>query len=195
MCFVCFTACDEEEKPSTSSGEETPAINEYEFLNKMLDLSYSKITLTITSKFDEETSLTSKYVMSYSEKNVTVDYTVERFNQISLDKPNTEVKSTFTGQAVIENGSSVTSNTGDVVITPEIAKIDFDFKKECFENTELTSLYLKADVKNAKDFMGANIESQDIKVYAEFLDAFYQIKVNYTNQNGTLVEYNYEFTL
>lgn len=184
MCIMCFTACD----------EETPAFNEYENLNKMLKLDYSKITLTVTDRFDEETSLTSKYVMSYSGKNVTVDYTVERFNQISLDTPNTGVKSTVTGQAVIENGS-VVSNSGNVIITPAVENIDLNFKEEYFENAELTGLYLRADVNDASSFMKNSISCEDMKVYAEFLDAFYQIKVTYTNEKGNSVEYNYEFTL
>ncbi len=185
ICVMCFTACE----------EESSASKEYENLNKMLKSYYSKITLTVTDKFDEETSLVSKYEMSYSDKTVTVDYTVERFNQISLDKPNESVKSTIIGEAVIENGSSVTLNSGDVVITSDIADIDFDFKEEYFENAELTSLYLKADVKDANSFMKTSLSCKDMKVYAEFFDAFYQIKVTYTIENGTQVEYNYEFTL
>lgn len=188
LLLTCFTACDDGE-------QQKPANNEYEFLDKMLELNYSKITLTITNKFDEETSLVSQYVMSYSGETVTVDYTIERFNQISLDKPNTEVKYTITGQTLIKDGVSATVDDGNVVITPEIAEVNFSFKEEYFENAELTSLYLKANVKDANSFMQKSLTCNDMKVYAEFLDAFYQIKVNYTNENGTQVEYNYEFTL
>ena len=127
---------------------------------------------------------------------VTVDYTIERFNQISLENPNTDVKYTTSGQVVLKNGdTSATLDNGNIVITPDVAKADFDFKAEYFKNAELTSLYMKADVKDVNSFMKTTLNCKDMKVYAEFLDAYYLIKVNYADENGTQVEYNYEFTL
>lgn len=165
--------------------------SEYEQLNSMLAENYSEITLTVTDTFDDDLSLKSEYVFKYSESKITVEYSVERLAELSLDS-SVGLKTTIEGTAVIKDGK-VTGGE-DVGITAEMASPKFTFKEENFENITLTGVYFKADVKNVGSFLGLALNCTDMKVYAEFLEVFYSIDISYT-QNGNKVEYNYVFTL
>lgn len=172
-----------------------PAVNEYDVLNDMLNKSYSQIVLTVTDTFDENTWLTSEYIMEYSDSGVTVNYSVEKFDKIdaSLDGPLENVKTILTGEVVIENGIVISDND-DVNITADIAEIGLNFNGDYFDNAQLEDMSLKADVKNVSAFLGSQLTCTDMKVQATFLMVFYNIKITYTSESGSKVEYNYAFT-
>ena len=156
-------------------------------------INYSKIILTVTDTFGEDSSLKSEYVLEYSEVGVTVKYSVERFNNVSIDAPAASDKITLTGTAQIKDGA-VTGGE-NVNLPATIADTGFTFKGEYFENADLTGVYLKADVKNASGFTGTEIVCSDMKVFATFLDSFYDITVTYTGENGNAVECAYKFSI
>lgn len=185
--FAVAVAC----AAALSLGACTTASDEYAPLNAMLDLSYSKIILTVTDTFDESAFLTSEYVLEYSDGGVTVKYSVERFTEISIDAPAASNKITLKGEALIKDGA-VTGGE-NVNLPATIADTGLTFKGEYFENAELEGTYLKADVKNVSGFMGADIVCSDMKVFATFLDSFYEITVTYTGENGNAVECGYQF--
>ena len=167
---------------------------EYDALNAMLDADYSQIVLTVTDTFDKNTSLTSEYTVKYSTDTITVTYTVERFNEASLDNPSTDIKTTLTGEAVIEDGAIVSRSGDDIKLPVDIAKPRLTFNKKYFENVNLTGVNLKADVKNADAFLGSQVSCTGMKVSATFLDVFYNINISYTSAGGNKVEYKYVFT-
>lgn len=187
--FAVAAAC----AAALSLGACTTASDEYAPLNAMLDLNYSKIILTVTDTFGEDSSLKSEYVLEYSEVGVTVKYSVERFNNVSIDAPAASDKITLTGTAQIKDGA-VTGGE-NVNLPATIADTGFTFKGEYFENADLTGVYLKADVKNASGFTGTEIVCSDMKVFATFLDSFYDITVTYTGENGNAVECAYKFSI
>lgn len=187
--FAVAAAC----AAALSLGACTTASDEYAPLNAMLDLNYSKIILTVTDTFDDTASLISVYEMEYSEVGVTVKYSVERFTELSLDAPAASDKTTLTGTAQIKDGA-VTGGE-NVNLPATIADTGFTFKGEYFENAELEGTYLKADVKNVSGFMGTEIVCSDMKVFATFLDSFYDITVTYTGENGNAVECVYKFSI
>ena len=180
----CLGAC------SSSCGKKGDS-KKYDQLNSMLAVNYSQISLTVTDTFDDNTSLKSEYVFKYSESEITVEYSVERFSQLSLDA-STEFKTTFEGTAVIKDGK-VTGGE-EVGLTAAMASPKFTFKEENFENITLTGVYLQADVKNVGAFCGLALGCTDMKIYAEFLQIFYNIEISYT-QDGNSVVYKYVFTL
>lgn len=187
--FAVAAAC----AAALSLGACTTASDEYAPLNAMLDLNYSKIILTVTDTFDDTASLTSEYEMEYSDGGVTVKYSVERFTEVSLDAPAANEKTTLTGTAQIKDGA-VTGGE-NVNLPATIADTGLTFKGEYFENAELEGTYLKADVKNVSGFMGADIVCSDMKVFATFLDSFYNIRITYTGEKGNAVKCLYEFSL
>lgn len=187
--FAVAAAC----AAALSLGACTTASDEYAPLNAMLDLSYSKITLTVTDTFDDSASLISVYEMEYSDGGVTVKYSVERFTELSLDAPAANEKTTLTGTAQIKDGA-VTGGE-NVNLPATIADTGLTFKGEYFENADLTGVYLKADVKNASGFTGTDIVCSDMKVFATFLESFYEITITYTGENGNAVECVYKFSI
>ena len=171
----------------TTSGSD----DEYTELNAMLDLNYSKIILTVTNTFEDTASLTSEYVMEYSDGGVTVKYSVERFTSISLDAPASDNKTTLTGEAVIKDG--VVTGGENVNLPATIAEKGLTFKGEYFANAELTGVYLKADVTDPDGFTGSSLNCADMKVYATFLEMFYEIEITYVGETGNAVECAYRF--
>ena len=186
VAVCCLGACAKK----TDNGDNA----EYDALNTMLKVDYSKIELTVTNTYDEDTSLESKYLMTYSDTRITVEYSVERFIEISLDNPSAEVKTTLTGVAVIKDGD-ISFTGDDVGITSEIANPKLTFKKDYFKDAQLTDMYLIADVKNASAFLGSQLKCTDMKVKAIFLDVFYEIQISYVSEIGSKVEYAYTFNI
>lgn len=169
--------------------------SEYAALNEMLDVGYSKIEITVTETFEENLSLESKYTIEYSDSQITVGYTVEKFAELSINKPLADIKTTLKGEAVIQGGEIVSVEGDDINLSADIAKTGFAFKKKYFKNAELKSMYLKADVKNVSGFMGTKLTCTNMKVDAFFMDAFDYINIMYTSAGGNAVEYRYNFTL
>lgn len=180
----CFGACGE-------------SYDEYATLNEMLNADYSQVVLTVTNTFDERTSLSSVYTIKYFGVTVTVEYAVEQFTKIdaSLDGPAEDVITTLTGEMIIQGGVVTSRDGDDVNLTAEVAYIGLEFKEEYFANVELTGNYLKAEVTNASAFLGSQLTCTDMKVYATFIEVFNEITVTYTSESGSLVEYDYIFTL
>ena len=188
---ACLCGC-------SSSCDPTPQTDGYAALNEMLAYGYSKVTLTVENSFDEYISLVSEYEIDFTSANsVKVTYSVERFSSISLDSP-TGYKTTYKGVATIIDGVVVSVDGTDVGVTADIADTGMKFKAEYFENADLTGNYLKADVKDANAFLGTDIECSDMKVFATFLDFFYEIEITYSvEQDGeklSEVKYSYLFT-
>lgn len=178
---TCFGACN------SSCDSET--VNEYDNLNSMLKHTYSKVDLTVTENFGND-SLTSKFEMLYSGDEITVIYTLERFAEISIDNPATDVKETLNGEMKIKNGEVISGGiVADVAIPDGIS-----FKEEYFENAVLTGMTFNADVKNANGFLGTEITCTDMKVEALFPRYFKYIEINFTSAEGNPVEYIYNFT-
>ncbi len=166
----------------------------YDSLDKMMKMSYSQIDVSVTDTFDENTSLTSEYNVSYSEKNITVIYVVEKFSALELDSPLPGFKTTIRGEAVIENGVIVSVNGDKVDIPMSVTKPGFTFKKKYFTDAKLTDAYFIADVKEPNRFFDTNIPCSNMKVKATFLEVFHDIRITYTSDSGSEVEYKYMFT-
>lgn len=178
----CLGACGEPPKGST---------DKYDSLNDMLNAEYSRVVITVTETFDESASLTGEYALQYSDGEITVNYSVEKFAGISLNDPSADFKTTLTGTAVIK-GNDITGGD-NVNLTADIATIGLTFKEEYFENAVLTDMYLKADVKDASAFLGSQITCADMKAEAVFLEKFYSVSITYTSESGSAVEYSYKF--
>ena len=173
-------------------GCSTDDTSKYDELNAKLDLKYSQIVLTVTNTYDEESTLTSEYVMEFITGGVKVNYSVEKFAEISLDSPVYE-KTTIVGEAVIAGGNIAYKSGEAVPLDALTTGAGLDFKKEYFANAELTDSYFKADVTNPGGFMGSSLNCSDMKVNATYINAFNAIAITYKAQSGHQVEYLYVF--
>lgn len=195
--LCAFTACSKDDAEQ----------EKIERLNSFLEINYSKIVLTVKDTFiedlplsdvNEELSLTSEYVITYTDENtVHVDYCVERFAQIDgiLADENLATPEKIKGEAVIVDGAVASKTDDDAYIPPQIIGGGLDFKKIYFENINLGDMYFIADVKDPDSFMGTAITCSDMKVETSFLDAFYNILITYRSESGSKVEIRYAFTL
>ena len=182
---ICASAC----AISACGKDKTPSA--YDNLNSMLSASYSQISISIDNTFTaEDVTLESVYMLIYTQSQVTVQYKVERFSEISFENPTSDVKTTLEGIAVIA-GDTVTGGS-EVGLTADIAKLKMVFKEEYFENVTLAEGTISADVKDVKGFLGSDLTCTDMKVEAEFSNVFKNITVTY-KQSGNEVEYRYVF--
>ena len=186
---ACAVACG---FGACSCKNENSGNAEYDKLNGMLGARYSEINLTVTSTYDENTSLKSEYIITYSDNAITVEYSVERFSSLSIDNSPTGYKYVLSGEASIENG--VVTGGEEVGITESFANPKFNFNKANFENAAFDSVSFAADVKNSTAFWGLAVSCTDMKVYAVWInDAFSSIKIDYTQNNAEVV-YRYVFS-
>ena len=166
----------------------------YKALNDMLDANYSKVKITLTDTFDDDTWLKSEYTITYSESNISVKYAVERFSEISIDNPTDEVKVIKSGEAII-SGTEI-SFTGDKIeLSADIAKLNFKFEEEYFTDAKLTNTSFVAAVKKPSEFYGSQIICNDMSVNSTFSDVFDTIKIKYTTYSGSKIEQTYIFTV
>ena len=166
----------------------------YDELNAKLDLNYSQIVLTVTNTYDEESVLTSEYTVKFVEGIVTVNYSIERFTEVSLDSVTAE-KTTIGGEAIIKDGDVIYVDGEEAPLDALTSGNGLSFKQEYFANAEFTDGSLKADVTNPEGFMGSSLTCSDMKVTATFSEAFSEIKITYQSQSGHQVEYLYAFTV
>ena len=170
--------------------------SEYDALNTMLKASYSEIEITVTDTFAAGDVLESKFVITYAERSITVDYTVEQFVEISLDWPtSTGAKQTFSGSAVIVGEAVAVKGDQIDYDFVKLAHPSYNFQKKYFKNAQLTANYMQADVDNPKGFMGNKITCSKMKVSANFLEAFSQLEISYISSAGNQINYKYAFTL
>ncbi|MDE6586287.1 MAG: hypothetical protein K2K80_06380 [Clostridia bacterium] len=184
---LCITA-------AVFSGCNTNHNTQYDELNAMLDVNYSKVVLTVTDTFGADAVLVSEYTIKFSDDGMTVNYSVERFSEVSLDFV-PSLKTTLVGEALVADGK-VTYVQGDEVNMDALTTgTGFDFKEEYFDNIDLTGVYLMADVNNPSGFIGSSLTCTEMKVKATFLKIFYDIKITYRSQSGNQVECLYVFSL
>lgn len=187
VAMVGLSACE-----MSCDGGKGPSNSDYDNINEMFNVNYSKIEVTVTNTFDAETELVSTYEMNYSGDEITVNYSIERFTGISLDGAGAE-KSTTTGTAKIVNGV-VTDENGMISAVPEM---NFTFKAEYFTNVNggLIDMILEADVSNPSGFFGSEIKCTDMKVYAEYVNVFNKMDITYKGESGNSVKITYNFTV
>ena len=185
---ICASACAL--SACSACGEKEVSV--YDSLNSMLVASYSQISISVDNTFtDADITLGSVYMLIYNEDTITVQYRVERLNELSFDNPTTEPKYAIEGTAVIVDGMITGGN--DVGLNVYIANIPLEFNEKYFSNTVIDETSLSADVISPSEFLGSKIDCTDMKVMAKFSDVLESITVTY-NLDAQEVEYRYVFT-
>lgn len=186
LSLCCLSACDE--KPDVVP-------DRYGALNDMLGAAYSQIAITVTETFGEGLSLKGEYVITYAEGIPSLSYRVEQFAEFGdAEELPEDLKITLSGEAVMKDGKLQTVEGDALQVSPYFAD-GLTFKEEYFGNAELTDVYLRADVKDPVSFLGdPTLRCNGMYVEAVFLDLFVEIGISYTAEDGSAVEYTYEFS-
>ncbi len=181
--LVCLTGCVPREKP---------AEDHFAALNEMLAADYTKIVLTVTDTFAEGDALTGKYTVTQTAEGKKVEYTVERFGELSLDGAQ-GTKITLTGTATVKDGEIIAAS-GDKIDLPAGIEGGFTFAEAYFSDVVFGEGSMEAKVTNVSKFFGTDVSCTDMKVRAAFQETFTSLFIGYTAADGTKVEYSYAFT-
>lgn len=166
----------------------------YDTLNSMLDKDYSQIVLTVTDAFDDDVTLTGRYDINYSVSLVTVYYSVERFAEASLDSPASSAVITYSGKATFRGEELVEVTGDDIGLTAEIAKIELHFNSKYFAYSALAGEIMVGSVLNPIGFLGGRqVFCTDMMVEVSYSDLLKNIRITYTTESGSEVEYFYDF--
>lgn len=177
LCAALLCAC---------SGE--PNLNK---LNDMAQASYSQTKLSVNTVFPDA-SLQSTFDISKSGSDFTVQYHLEKFAEMNIDKPISGQKEVVEGTAVVQNGA--TSVVSGVELN-KLTTVNMRFQNDYFANLQLTETRFTADVTNPTAFFGVStFDGSKVKVDVNFGEVLQNIVVNYLSANGANVTITYEFT-
>lgn len=160
-------------------------------LNGYLNLSYSKVELTVES-VRKDLSLVSHYNMqTLSDGNVKISYDYQVANKIQVGEsivvPEAPV-STKQGYVVVK-GNSVVEESGDPlnVELPAGGALLLNFEDRNLVNFKLEEGRLEADVKDAKTFMrDSSFKGEDMHIVVTYDKSIKTLQISYV-QDGTSV--------
>lgn len=162
-------------------------------LNDKLSEYYSGWTVKVTT-VKNDVSLANEFAVTRLGEGYSVDYTVEKLNELSIEAP-TEFKTTLKGTATVKDGK-VTLAEGDAIDIDlsETTKIGLKFDNSYFTDISFTTTMFKANVASPKDFFGSDINCSTMTVTASFNETtFSYIIVSYTANDGAKVNCRYDF--
>jgi len=159
-------------------------IDEFEDVNKVLNMEYSKIEVTICTSKDD-LSLSSSYSIEKSENDTYIlTYSIEKYNELSLEKENNESnKSVFTGNETIEKGKTSKFLNENLAITVNDSSLSkFVINKNTSSKYTYTDAMYSGDINYPKALFGIN--SNDCKMTIKYSkSAVESIVIEYT-QDG-----------
>ncbi len=167
--------------------------NTYTRINKLLNEDYSKVELTVSTTFDDET-LTSTVTSTQNGDETTVKYCIRQYATFGDSVPENYVEET-NGEIVVKNGKIVRNNGVLVGIDLEQATAKYNFNADYFIAPQMNGNVFSASVGNAKGFFGdTEFAGSGVKVSVTFSEVLESMQVTYTSQSGAKVELNYVFT-
>lgn len=189
---IFMTACNKKGKQDV-----------YATLDALVAKEYANVTVNVTTAKQGHT-LKDKYVISASDEQSTITYTIEELNTFDLASGSIpeNYKTVKTGVAKVKDGK-VTEINGDEV-NIEFEKIGtsvFTFKQEYFANVVETTDdsdndIFSADISDMKAFMKAKDECVGAKIvvkYNKTEDKLVSIEISYSTQTSTNVQMSYNY--
>ena len=177
--LVCLAACT----PQQGS----------EQLNEKLKANYSQISLSVTTKYLDET-LTSTVTTATEGDVSTVTYSIQQFATFNEGIPESLIV-TKQGTLTVEKGviTSIDGDEADIDVSG-VSAGNLSFDDNYFKNANLTATQFTAEVSAPAAFLGTAVQCSDMKVSATFDKTFVKtIVITYT-ADGAEVTYSYQFT-
>ncbi len=189
---IFVTACNKKETQDV-----------YATLNTLTAKEYANATVNVTTAKQGHT-LKDTYVISTSDGQSTISYTIEELNTFDLASGSVpeNYKTVKTGAAKVKDGK-VTEINGDAV-SAEFEKIGanvFVFKQEYFSNVVETTdnsgnNVFRADITDTAAFMQSTEVRNNAKIvvkYNKTTMALMSIEISYSTQSATSVEASYTY--
>ena len=180
-----------------------PSVNDFQKINDLLKVSYSKVTVVVNTKTDDF-ELNGNFTLTDNGNSTIIDYKYDRINSFEVGSDgniadaDSEFIVTEEGTVEVRNGKII--DDGEIVDFPfdELNISGFSFKQAFFKNAKLNGAKLEADVVNAQQFTGnAALNCKDMHVVVvrnTKADTLTSIELTYTSENGAAVKISYLFT-
>ncbi len=189
---IFMTACNKKGKQDV-----------YATLDALIAKEYANVTVNVTTAKQGHT-LKDKYVISASDGQSTITYTIEELNTFDLASGSIpeNYKTVKTGVAKVKDGK-VTEINGDEA-SVEFEKIGanvFVFKQEYFSNAVETTdgngnNIFRADITDTAAFMQSKDVRNEAKIvvkYNKTTAELMSIEISYSTQSATSVQVSYVF--
>lgn len=163
-------------------------------VSELLEVEYSGWTINTTTIY-KDVKLTSSYIITKSDAQTEINYSVEQLNELSINQP-TEFKSEIVGSVIVKDGK-VTSQEGEElsVDLSGMENIGLNLKSEYLDEISVTSSTLSANVKDIKSFMGKEMDATNMTLEIVYsAEAIEHININYTTGNSASVKVEYIFS-
>ena len=183
--LLSLTACSFFSPSETTPGTtKPPAPSVYEVLSSLSEKSYLRVELTVTTK-TEFAELSANYVLNQS----SVAYRIEQLSTFPNDgSVPSEYKTTFTGNALVQNGEIVEFDGNDIVLpTYDELSGNFHFEESNFKNVASQNGRLTADVISPSAFYGKTVDMSQMHVEVEYSStSFHKITLTYRTVSASV---------
>ena len=151
-----------------------------EIVNALLDKDYSNIDITsITSKDDY--SLTSTYKINNTNGVITLTYSIEKYNKLDINNPDTEEKTTQTGKIEYQNGERRVIEGDNVNIDINgLSLKGLKFSESDFDSVEFSNGKVVLKSSNGKRFLNESNDLLNFEIVIEYSDeAINKVTISY----------------
>lgn len=147
----------------------------------------NKYTIEICVNSPSGNKVTETYDVTVEGTSRTVNYRIEKLNTITVD-----------GDKITVPENSVTTDEGTLHTAvggqDTYALPAFKFSDSALKNFQKNGETFSADVVSAKEFMGVDLNSADIKLSGRFLDTgFAYVVLSYTTESGNSITVTYTY--
>ncbi len=177
--LLCLPAC------TPSAGQDI-----YAQLNGFKNTA-SKYTISICVTSPSGNRVNETYSVTVAGTAQTVDYRIEEINTITVDGDNITVPESYV--TVTEGTLHATADSQSPYSIPAFQFSDTTLKNFKADSSGYPRSF-SADVVNAKDFMGRELNGNDIKISGSFREgSFTEVIISYKTADGNTVTVTYSF--
>lgn len=164
-------------------------------INTLLDADYAEVKIITETKTSSGYTLNGVYNLSIDGEVTTIEYSYDRYNELSFDDNRDTYLETVTGTAVVQDGVVVEGNSSEAL--PQVDFNGISFKQAFFSNYTVTDNKFDADVVSVGGFLGNNnFTCNDLHVTVTFTKtAVNKLVITYESAKGFSVSITYLFTL
>ena len=151
-----------------------------EIVNALLDKDYSNIDISsVTSKDDY--SLTSTYKINNTNGVITLTYSIEKYNKLDINNPDTEEKTTQTGKIEYQNGERRVIEGDNVNIDINgLSLKGLKFSESDFDSVEFSNGKVVLKSSNGKRFLNESNDLLNFEIVIEYSDeAINKVTISY----------------
>ena len=164
-------------------------------INTLLDADYSEVSVNVTTKLAGDYTLNGIYNLTIDEDYTTIEYSYDRFNELSMDGNSDKYFETVSGKAIVKDGKVIEGDANEAL--PEVDFNGISFKEKFFSNYTVTNTKFDADVASTRGFLGNNtFTGSHMHVTVNFTaKSVTKLVITYVSANGAEVNITYLFTL